>query len=346
MSLAHHDAIDRALAAREPLFAALAAQDTDALRLFHGVAEGWPGLTIDRYGALVIVQSFREPMLARDFVALEDFLRNRLAPFELVYNHRGKAPHEDFERWHTPAESALADFTCRENGVRFAIRGRHRGIDPWLFLDLRPGRKRLMELARERSVLNLFAYTCGAGIAAAVAGASEVWNVDFAGSALAVGERNAALNDLDAARMRFVDEDCIAVLRQLAGLPIKGRARAREYVRFEARRFDVVFLDPPAWSSGPFGAVDVERDYESLFKPALACTTPGGFVVATNHSANVELGAWVERLSRCATKAGSSIEIVETLGPGPDFPSHDGRPPLKIAVCRVIEHAATGTLAE
>ncbi len=340
MPTTHHDAILRALAAREPLLAALSADGTDALRLFHGVAEGWPGVAIDRYGPLVIAQTFREPLAAEDVAELEGFLRLRLAPFEFVYNHRGKALHETFDHWHTPRESALAEFVCRENGVRFAIRGRHRGQDPWLFLDLRDGRRRLMELAPRRSVLNLFAYTCGAGIAAAVAGASEVWNVDFAASALAVGERNAALNELDPARLRYIGEDCIPVLRQLAGQPIKGRASARERVRLEPRTFDVVFLDPPAWSKGPFGAVDVERDYESLFKPALACTAPGGFVIATNHSASVELGAWLERLSRCALKAGARIEVVETLRPGADFPSHDGNPPLKIAVCNVIENGA------
>src|SRR5262249_6840466 len=169
------------------------------------------------------------------------------------------------------------------------VRARHLGRDPWLFLDLRAGRRRLRELAPGKSVLNLFAYTSTAGTAAATAGASEVYNIDFSRSALEVGRRNAELNGVS---MRFVQGDCLPVLRQLAGLPVKGRASSREYERFEPRTFDVVFLDPPAWSAGPFGAVDVERDYPALFKPALLATAPGGTLIATNHAASVERGAW------------------------------------------------------
>lgn len=332
----------RALEARAPWIPALEATGTDAYRLFHGISEGRPGLTVDRYGPLVLAQTFREPLEPAQIAALEELAILRTPGTRaFVYNHRaGNAP---FARWHEPAPDALAEFVCRENGVQFAVRARHRGRDPWLFLDLREGRRRLAELAREKSVLNLFAYTCGAGIAAAHAGASEVWNVDFASSALDVGRRNAELNGIDVVRagadrgrVRFIEEDCWPVLRQLAGLPMKGRGAGRAHGRYDARRFDVVFLDPPAWSKGPFGAVDIERDYESLFKPALACTHRGGWIVATNHSANVELAAWLLRLERCARKAGGAIEVVETLGPGPDFPTLDGRAPLKIAVCVVI----------
>lgn len=336
----------RALAQRAAWIPALEATGTDAYRLFHGVGEGRPGLTIDRYGALVLAQTFREPLESAEIAMLEALARSGAFGAQLfVYNHRAD-PHRGggapFARWHEPAREALAELVCREHGVQFEIRARHRGRDPWLFLDLREGRRRLAQLAPGKSVLNLFAYTCGAGIAAAVAGATEVWNVDFASSALDVGRRNAARNGVgsvgsgDGGRVRFLEEDCLPVLRQLAGFAVKGRGSGHAHARLEPRRFDIVFLDPPAWSKGPFGAVDVERDYESLFKPALACTHPGGWIVATNHSANVELGAWLASLERCARKAGGAIEIVETLGPGPDFPSLDGRAPLKIAVCAVV----------
>ena len=129
-------------------------------------------------------------------------------------------------------------------------------------------------------------------------------------------------------------EDCLPVARQLADLPVKGRGSRREYARFEARTFDLVFLDPPAWSTGPFGAVDVERDYPSLFKPAWLATAPGGALIATNHAASVDREAWSGILVRCAEKGGRPIAELETLGPDEDFPSRDGRPPLKIAVCR------------
>jgi 23S rRNA (cytosine1962-C5)-methyltransferase len=109
----------------------------------------------------------------------------------------------------------------------------------------------------------------------------------------------------------------------------------RDTPRHEARRFELVVLDPPRWSKGRYGAVDLVRDYPSLFKPAVLATAPGGVLVATNNVASVELDAWLDVLDRCARKAGRPLGEVEVLQPEEDFPSPDGRPPLKIAWCRV-----------
>lgn len=127
------------------------------------------------------------------------------------------------------------------------------------------------------------------------------------------------------------------VLRQLAGLPAGGRkSLKRKFLKFEPRPFDLVVLDPPAWSKGPFGAVDVAGDYPSLFKPAILAAKPsGGRVIATNHLPSVDLDSWIDALKRCASKAGRPIRSVEPITPEGDFPSFDGRPPLKIAVFEV-----------
>jgi 23S rRNA (cytosine1962-C5)-methyltransferase len=318
--------VDRALAARTELLERLRAEGTDSFRVFHGAVEGREGLAIDRYGPLVLAQTFRGPLADPERAALEAQLDSRFPTPPRSRSSTAARTRRD------AVEST--EHACREADARFLVRARHKGLDPWLFLDLRAGRRRLRELAPGRSVLNLFAYTCAAGVAAAVAGAREVWNVDFSRSALAVGRRNAAANAVPEERVRFVEEDCLPVLRQLAGLTVRGRGSRRPYLRLEPRTFDLVFLDPPAWAKGPFGAVDVERDYPALFKPALLATAPGGAVIATNHAAAVDLADWLAVLRRSAEKAGRSLESIETIAPDPDFPTRDGRPPLKIAVCR------------
>ncbi len=320
--------VECAVSARAELRATLAGEGTDSCRLFHGAAEGREGLAIDRYGTLVLVQMFREPLSDAERAELEPLLR-ALVPeaTEFAFVERGAR-----ERAGPESE----DHACREFGATFLVRARHRGVDPWLFLDLRAGRRALRALCSGRSVLNLFAYTCSAGVSAAAAGASEVWNVDFAGSALEIGRRNAERNGIAAERVRFVQEDCLPVLRQLAGLPVKGRGAQRDFLRVDARTFDVVFLDPPAWATGPFGAVDVEHDYQALFKPALLATAPGGSIVATNHAPSVALEDWIALLRRCAEKARRPLARVDALAPEADFPSRDGRPPLKIAVCETL----------
>jgi len=321
---------ERACSTREALAARLSAEDTDCWRLFHGAAEGYPGLTVDRYGDLALVQTFREGLAPGELDLLAHVLRERCpALLHCVWNHRGPGAGG------AATPEALAEREIRERGLRLCFRARHRGQDPWLFLDLRSGRRRLAELARGRSVLNLFAYTCGAGLAAARAGASEVWNVDFSDTALEVGRRSAALNDLGSTGIEYVHEDVLPVLRQLAGLPVKGRASLRAHLKLAARRFDLVLLDPPAWSKGPFGAVDVARDYPSLFKPALLSTSDGGTLLATNHLASVTRATFAAQLEACARKAGRPLAALEFLDPDEDFPVRDGEAPLKIAVCRV-----------
>lgn len=316
---------------------ALRREGTDCLRLFHGVAEGLPGLTLDRYGALLLAQTFREPLSPEELRTLEEALRKALpGVFAFAYNHRGKKAVEDFAKWHRPAPEALADFTCLEGGLKYLINARHRGIDPWLFLDLRAGRRAVRAAAKGLSVLNLFSYTCGVGVCAGAGGAKEVWNVDFAQSGLDVGRRNAALNGIPENVFKLVNEDCLTVVRQLAGLPVAGRyGQKRRYQRFEPRFFDLVFLDPPAWAKGPLSAVDVVGDYASMFKPAVLAAKPGGRVIATNHVAAVDYGAWTDALRRCAAKAGRPLKNIEPVPVDADFPSFDGKPPLKVAVCEV-----------
>jgi 23S rRNA (cytosine1962-C5)-methyltransferase len=177
------------------------------------------------------------------------------------------------------------------------------------------------------------------GLAAAAAGANEVWNVDFSSTNLGVGRRNAEMNGIPKSSFQTIEEDCLPTMRQLAGLPDLGRRDIklnRKVKKFEAKQFDLVFLDPPAWSKGPFGAVDIEGDYPSLFKSAVLCAKPqGGRIIATHNLASVELETWLDVLKRCAAKAGRPIVSIETLAPEEDFPSFDGRYPLKIAICEV-----------
>lgn len=325
---------DQALKNRSQLIETLHSEGTNAYRLFHGAGEGIPGLTIDRYGQLILAQTFRDPLSPSDLQRVQDAVNTRLhLPF--AYNHRGKTATQGFEEWHQPSADALDEIQCTEFGSQFLIRARHPGIDPWLFLDLRAGRRYVRKHAPDLSLLNLFCYTGSIGISAAASGASEVWNVDFSGSNLAVAKRNATLNDLSEPQFQTIQEDCIPVMRQLAGLPVGGRRSQKlRYQRFNSRQFDLVFLDPPAWAKSPFGAIDVARDYPSLFKAAVLSAKPaGGRVIATNHVASVALEDWLNLLKRCAEKAGNPLKSVEVLTPELDFPSFDGRHPLKIAVC-------------
>lgn len=338
MSAPITELLQRAADQRSDLIAQLHAQDTNAYRLFHGSAEGRPGLSVDRYGDLLLLQTFHHPLEADEHQAIIEFYQTAQPGLTAVYNDRSGANSRVGNRL-DPEAQAVAEQPrlARELGISYQIQARHAGQDPWLFLDLRAGRRRVMELAEGKSVLNLFAYTCGVGIAAAKAGAAFVMNVDFAESSLAIGRANAKLNDLPH-RPRFVQSDVFAAVRQLSGIGQPERVRGKRMPPFptlEPRQFDLVFLDPPRYAKSPFGVVDLVNDYAALFKPALLTTAPGGTLICCNNVAQVDRDTWLAQLTRSAAKAGRPVHDVEWIVPEADFPSYDGQAPLKMALLHV-----------
>lgn len=331
-----NQALRAALDSRQPLLAELHAQGTDCYRLFHGSQEGAPGLTADRYGPQLLVQSFHQSLERDALLDLHATIEQHLGQsLFLIYNDRsrGNSQVDRHDTVYQASDDALVDMVGHEWGLNYRVRGRHAGQDPLLFLDLRNARGWVKRNSAGKSVLNLFAYTCGVGLSAAAGGAREVCNLDFAEGNLAVGRENGALNPQLPA-MTFVQSDYFPAIRQLAGLPISQRRGQKlpSYPRLEARQFDLVFLDPPAWAKSAFGTVDLLRDYQSLLKPALLATADNGVLICNNNLARVDMEDWREQVLRCAEKAGRPVREWQVIAPAADFPSHDGRPPLKTLV--------------
>jgi len=322
--------IHKALHNRAELISALHTEETDTYRLFHGANEGFPGLTIDRYGDRILVQSFYESPSDTDRDQLQSFLNPQL-DFEPTYDFRDRSVSKTVDQQPPDKPTNSSPFSS-ELGVRYLTKTSYRGQDPYLFLDMRATRRYLLANSRDLSVLNLFAYTCSLGLCAAMGGAAEVWNIDFAESALEVGRTNLLENRAPEFSHQMIREDFFPAIRQLAGMQVKGRGRRKKYGKYQPRTFDLVLLDPPRWATSSFGAVDLIRDYQSVFKPALLVTKPGGRIICTNHVPSVSLDAWLEILEKCALKNSCSIDIAAVITPEEDFPSPDGKHPLKIAV--------------
>lgn len=329
-------ALRAALAHRQPLLAELHQQGTDCYRLFHGSQEGAGGLTVDRYGPQLLVQSFHQSLGHDQLLQLAEHCEQALdTPLLLVYNDRSRG-HSRIDRSdpvYQAQPEALADLLGHEWGLNYRVRARHAGQDPLLFLDLRNARGWIKAHSAGKSVLNLFAYTCGVGLSAAAGGASAVINLDFAEGNLAVGRENAALNP-GLAPMQFIQSDYFPAIRQLAGLPISARRghKLPDYPRLQQRQFDRVVLDPPAWAKSAFGTVDLLRDYQSLLKPAILATATDGVLICCNNLAKVALDDWRAQVLRCAEKLGRPVRECQVLPPAPDFPSLDGQPPLKTLI--------------
>lgn len=286
-------------------------------------------MALDKYGEMGLLQLFRPLVLGIEWSQLEAWCVRHLDISHLVVWQRrqGQRPQLLY-----PESAPSEPFWVQEMGQSFRIDAYHRGQDPFLFLDLRCARRYLRHHCPRSRVLNLFSYTCAAGIAAEAGGAVEVFNVDFSHNALRLGRENAQANLCE--RQAYCCEEVYPVIWQLAGRRLPARVHKRPQTRRLApRSFDRVILDPPARARGHFGAVDVKQDYASLFKPCVELLAPGGIILACNNLAGVSEAKFRDQLERCARKAGKPMERIRRLFPEADFPALDEDPPLKVMVC-------------
>ncbi|WP_163575391.1 bifunctional 23S rRNA (guanine(2069)-N(7))-methyltransferase RlmK/23S rRNA (guanine(2445)-N(2))-methyltransferase RlmL [Halomonas faecis] len=173
-----------------------------------------------------------------------------------------------------------------DSGERFVVQeGRaqlwvnlHDYLDTGLFLDHRPVRRMLAEMAAGGRFLNLFCYTAAATVQAAlgtqaVSGAAESVSVDLSNTYLAWARDNFALNELDPSRHRVVRDDCL------------------RWLETAHAEFDLIFLDPPTFSNSKkmTGTLDVQRDHGRLVDLAMARLAPGGTLVFSNNQRRFRL---------------------------------------------------------
>ena len=330
--------LQTALSTRSAFIAELMAAETNSYRLFNGEADGRTGLTIDRYGDLILVESFRGPLSENDLSEIEAFYAPLVPEAVLIYNDRSVGDLSVVNPL-PPAQinAAMLPRESRELGVAYRMQGRHQGHEPLLPLELRPLRRQVMAEATGKTVLNVFANTCSTGIAAAKAGATFVVNVDASDYALSIGKESARINTLPV-RPRFVKSDAFAAMRQFAGIGQAERVRGKRmppFPKIEPRQFDLVVLDPPAYGKSAFGVINSLVDYASVFKPALLCTAPDGSLICTHRVSEVDRNAWAEQLTRAAAKAGRPVKELSWIELDADFPPTPGREALKVALLRI-----------
>lgn len=225
-------------------------------------------------------------------------------------------------------EAAPESFVFRENGVRFEARFGE-GYSVGLFLDQRDNRRRFLvnhvsatfgapfarahcEVSTGSStpagrprLLNLFSYTCGFSVAAALGG-WQTTSLDLSRKYLEWGRRNFALNGLDPGEHDFIYGDAFEWLRRLAR---KGR------------RFEALVLDPPTFSqSKESGVFRASHDYGKLLEAALPVLEPGGVVLASTNAADWEPEAFVECVRRSVGTVGRDVRSLHYAPQPPDFP--------------------------
>jgi len=161
----------------------------------------------------------------------------------------------------------------REGPYRFRVNFQDY-LDTGLFLDHRITRARIGAMARDKRVLNLFAYTGTATVYAAGGGATSSTTIDMSRTYIEWAQRNLALNQLATPRHDFIQQDCLSWLRE-----------QREGRESDLRRFDLMFIDPPTHSRSKRmdEDFDVQRDHAQLISDAAALLAADGLIVFSNN---------------------------------------------------------------
>jgi 23S rRNA (cytosine1962-C5)-methyltransferase len=311
------DRVARAVALRDRLL-----PGCEALRLVHAESDGLPGVVIDRYGEVVVIQlSSAGAMRWRDAIAdAVDAVVKPKTIFERsdadVLMLEGLQQHIGLLRGEAPPQDLVLD----DAGAKFEIDVPH-GHKTGFYLDQRDNRLRLRELAARCDVLDCFAYSGGFTINALLGGATRVTAVDSAGPALALLRRNALLNNLPAPDC--IEGDVFQVLRKL---------------RDQARSFDLIVLDPPKFAPTAAHAEKASRAYKDINLLGFKLLKPGGLLFTFSCSGGVSRDLFQKIVAGAALDAGVDAQIVGQMSAGADHPVALNFPEgeyLKGMICRV-----------
>jgi 23S rRNA (cytosine1962-C5)-methyltransferase len=278
---------------------ALPAQ-TDAFRLVHGEGDDLPGLVVDAYGdALVIRPDSAAWRPHRDLVI--EALRGEVRPTSIIH----KPKKGDAEPWlGTPPPSV----DVLESGRRYRVKPGH-GQKTGFFLDQRDTRDHVQRLVAEGDgVLNLFSFTGGFSVAAALGGAARVVSVDLSKSILDDCREQFPLNGLDSAPHGFVAVDLFE------WLPAQARKK-------DAETFDVVVCDPPALARKSADVEQARSAYRRVHEALAPRVKRGGSLVTCSCTARLGPKELLEDARAGLDAAGRRVRrIVRTGGAGIDHP--------------------------
>lgn len=304
MTRQRSEAVDEALLGRRidaalALRAAAVPPDVTGLRLVHGECDHLPGLQADRYGDVLSIRSDGRVGLAWEGRFVEA-LGTRIRPRAIV----ARNPHASDGQARTLAGDASALVEIREGDRRYlvdVVRGQKTGF----FLDQRENRSLVARLAPGQRVLNLFAYTGGFSVAAALAGAREVHTVDVAPAAVDLARENFRLNGLPLQSHLFTEADAFDVLEAAATEP---------------GRWDLIIVDPPSFASSRQTRSRALRAYGRLNRLALRALPPGGWLATATCSSHVDEASFLNMLADAARETGRLLTLATVAGAGPDHP--------------------------
>ena len=284
--------------------------DLSCCRLIFGEADHFPGLTVDRFGDILVAQTLcLGTELRKDWIfpalaeAMEAdgetvrglYQRNDVKLRELEGMEQGKG-------WYPLPGKSLPESTVTqivENGIRYQVDFEN-GQKTGFFLDQKYNRAAAARIAPGRTVLDCFTHTGSFGLNCAKAGAKRVVSVDVSESALACARENAALNGLE------VEYQAANVFDLLPNLT--------------PGEFDYIILDPPAFTKSGKTVKNAQRGYKEINYRAMKALPRGGYLATCSCSHFMTDALFRRMLQSAAADAQVELRLVEARAQGPDHP--------------------------
>ena len=276
-------------------------EDTNCYRLVHGEGDNLPGLIIDYYDGVCVMQAHSVGMF-RAKKQISDALQKVYGPtLKAVYDKSsGTAPYkaglelidgymyrrEDFKE---------NELVVLENGHKFMVNWTE-GQKTGFFLDQRDNRALVGSVSKGRNVLNLFCYTGGFSIYALASGANHVDSVDSSKKAMMMVDRNVALNGFDESVHTSLCCDAIDYLKSVP----EGK-------------YDLMIVDPPAFAKHRGALKNALRAYQRLNAAAISKVASGGFVFTYSCSRVVDKESFALAVFSAAAQCGRKVRILDRL---------------------------------
>lgn len=276
-------------------------ETTTCYRLVHGEGDGLPGLVIDYYDGVCVLQAHSVGMFRAKKQICEALKAVYGDSLKAVYDKSsGTAPYKaglELVDGYLYRAYGFSDDeqTVLENGHKFIVNWTE-GQKTGFFLDQRENRALVGKYSQGRNVLNLFCYTGGFSIYALAAGAEHVDSVDSSAKAMMMVDRNVALNGFDPSRHTSYCADAIEFLK-----------KAPE------DRYDLIIVDPPAFAKHRGVLKNALRAYQRLNAAAIAKVAPGGLVFTYSCSQVVDKEAFALAVFSAAASVGRSVRILDRL---------------------------------
>ncbi|HEX9059029.1 MAG TPA: class I SAM-dependent rRNA methyltransferase [Clostridia bacterium] len=278
--------------------------DTGSCRAIFAESDFLPALIVDKFGGYLVVQTLALGIdrFKSDIVEILDEIIKPDGIFE-----RNDAPVRELEGLEQKKGFLKGNFDTRvemiENGIHFMV-DIENGQKTGFFLDQKENRAAIRPFVKDSKVLDCFSHTGSFSMHAAYYGASEVTGVDISAHAVECAYENARLNGLTE-RVNFVEANAFDKLREL---------------QESKEKFDVVILDPPAFTKSRSAVEGATRGYKEINLRAMKILKKGGFLITCSCSHHIDPGLFMDIISDAAIDARRSIRLIEYRSQAKDHP--------------------------